>query len=251
MNAIVEQPAAPPPSNIMTPMTLLQMAVQQGADLDRLERLFALKREYEADEARKASNAAFAAFKDEAVRIIKNRTVKDGPLKGKSFAELYAVVNAVTPALSKHGLSVSWSVVADEKDWIKVRCTLKHVAGYSEFVEQGGPPDTGGAKNAIQARASTVTYLERYTLKAILGLAEQDDDDDGDGGAQTRDEQQRKRDEPPAAYDQAKFDANLPQWVGLIESGKKSPDELVAFIESRGAPLSDEQKKALRAVAKK
>ena len=46
----------------------------------------------------------------------------------------------------------------------------------------GGPPDAGGAKNAIQARASTITYLERYTLKAILGLSEQEDDDDGGHG---------------------------------------------------------------------
>lgn len=45
----------------------------------------------------------------------------------------------------------------------------------------GGPPDTGGAKNAIQARASTKTYLERYTLKAITGLSEQNDDNDGRG----------------------------------------------------------------------
>lgn len=45
----------------------------------------------------------------------------------------------------------------------------------------GGPPDAGGAKNAIQARASTKTYLERYTLKAITGLSEQEDDDDGNG----------------------------------------------------------------------
>ncbi len=32
----------------------------------------------------------------------------------------------------------------------------------------GGPPDAGGAKNALQARASTKSYLERYTLKANL-----------------------------------------------------------------------------------
>lgn len=46
----------------------------------------------------------------------------------------------------------------------------------------GGPPDTGGAKNAIQARASTVSYLERYTFKAVAGVAE-GGDDDGQGGA--------------------------------------------------------------------
>lgn len=45
----------------------------------------------------------------------------------------------------------------------------------------GAAPDTGGAKNAIQARASAQTYLQRYTLKAITGLSEQDDDDDGRG----------------------------------------------------------------------
>jgi hypothetical protein len=47
-----------------------------------------------------------------------------------------------------------------------------------------GPPDAGGAKNAIQARASTITYLERYTLKAICGVAEQGDDSDGNHGGE-------------------------------------------------------------------
>jgi hypothetical protein len=89
------------------------------------------------------------------------------------------VVNAVTPALSRHGMSTSWRITKDEKDWIEVTCTLSHVNGHSESVSMGGPPDAGGAKNGIQARASSVTYLSRYTLKAILGLSEQDDDNDG------------------------------------------------------------------------
>jgi hypothetical protein len=170
----VEQPSAAP-----TPALLLQMAVQQNADLDKLERLMALQERWEATEARKAYDRAFSDFKAEAVRILKNRQVNDGPLRGKAYAELFAVVNAVTPALSKHGLSSSWKITRDEPTWIEVTCTLKHVGGHSESVAMGGPPDAGGAKNAIMARASTVTYLERYTLKAITGLSEQDDDDDG------------------------------------------------------------------------
>jgi hypothetical protein len=105
--------------------------------------------------------------------------VTDGPLKGKSYAELFAVVDAATPALSKHGLSHSWKVTKDEKDWIEVTCFLKHVAGHAESVSFGGPPDSGGAKNAIQARASTKSYLERYTLLAITGLSSKDQDNDG------------------------------------------------------------------------
>lgn len=161
------------------PAYLLQLAVEQGADLDRLERLMALQERWEATNAKKAYDTAFADFKSEAVRIIKNKQVTDGPLKGKGYAELFAVVNAITPALSKHGLSSSWKLTKDERDWIEVTCTLKHSAGHTESVSMGGPPDTGGAKNAIQARASTVSYLERYTLKAITGLSEQNDDDDG------------------------------------------------------------------------
>ncbi|MEX3933326.1 ERF family protein [Paraburkholderia phymatum] len=144
----------------------------------------ALQTQWEAKEAKRAFDAAFSAFKAEAVTIIKGRKVTDGPLKNKSYAELHDVVNAVTPALSKHGLSSSWKLTKDEKDWMEVTCYLRHVNGHEESVSMGGPPDAGGAKNAIQARASTKTYLERYTLKAITGLSEQADDDDGNGKGQ-------------------------------------------------------------------
>ena len=156
-----------------------RVAADPQYDVAKLEKLLAMKERWEADEARKAYNVAFSAFKAEAIEIVKNRTVTDGPLKNKKYAELFSVVNAVTPALSKHGLSASWKLTKDEKDWIEVTCTIRHVLGHSEAVSMSGPPDQGGAKNAIQARASTITYLERYTLKAACGLAEQGDDTDG------------------------------------------------------------------------
>jgi hypothetical protein len=177
---LVEQPTGA----MTSPADLLRLAVEKGADLDRLERLMALQKQWEAAQAKRSFDQAFAAFKAEAVRILKNRGVTDGPLKGKRYAELFQVVNAVTPALSRHGLSSSWQLTKDDKDWLEITCTLRHVDGHAETVSMGGPPDTGGAKNAIQARASTVSYLERYTLKAILGLSEQDDDDDGKGGGE-------------------------------------------------------------------
>ena len=184
MNALelIEQPeravVASQPT-VATPAMLLQIAVERGQPLEYVEKLMQLQERYEANEARKAYNEAFSAFKSEAVKIVKNRKVTDGPLKGKGYAELFAVVNAVTPALSQHGLSASWKLTKDEPQWIEVTCTLKHISGHSESVSMGGPPDAGGAKNKIMERASTVSYLERYTLKAILGLSEQDDDDNG------------------------------------------------------------------------
>ena len=182
-HAVVEREAAPMPviqGGAVTPMSMIQMAVQQGADIEKLQKLMDLQERWEKNEARKAFNEAFAAFKTEAVRVIKNKDVKQGPLAGKSYAELFSVVDAVTPALSEHGLTASWSITKDEKDWIEVTCQLKHVLGHSEAVSMGGPPDVGGAKSPIQARASTISYLQRYTLKAICGVAERDDDKNGE-----------------------------------------------------------------------
>lgn len=183
-----------------SPLTMLAAAVERGMDVKVIEGLMDLQQRWERQEAERAYNAAFAAFKAEAVVIFKNKAVTAGPLSGKSYAELHSVVNAVTPALSKHGLSTSWKITKDDKDWLEVTCTLKHAAGHSESVSMGGPPDAGGAKSAIQARASTVTYLERYTLKAICGVSEQGDDHDGGRGSKGMPE------------------AELKEWVGKIES---------------------------------
>lgn len=162
-------------------------ALDPNFDVAKLEKLLSVRDQWAATEARNAYNEAFAAFKAEAIVVVKNRDVTDGPLKGKKYAELFSVVNAVTPLLAKYGLSHSWQVKS-EKDLIAVTCTLKHVLGHSESVTIDGPPDAGGAKNAIQARASTITYLERYTLKAVCGIAEQGDDNDGNGSGGQLDE---------------------------------------------------------------
>jgi hypothetical protein len=191
MNDIIEThrtevatPVVGPAAN--SPMGMMLAAIQQGATLEQVEKMMDLQERWAKAEAKKAYDSAFAAFKAEAVKIIKGRKVTDGPLKNKSYAELHDVVDAVTPALSKHGLSSSWKLTRDEKDWMEVTCYLRHVGGHEECVSMGGPPDVGGAKNAIQARASTKTYLERYTLKGITGLSEQGDDDDANPPAAPR-----------------------------------------------------------------
>lgn len=173
-----------------TPAMLLQLAVQQGADLEKLERLMALQERWEANEARKAYNVAFAAFKAEAVEIIKRKRVHFTSQKGTTdykHAELSDVIEAVTPALSRHGLSTSWALKQD-RDWIEVTCILKHTLGYSESATLGGPPDISGNKNVIQAIASTKTMLERQTLKAVCGVAEKGDDNDGGHGSPPQDD---------------------------------------------------------------
>ena len=150
-------------------------------DVDKLQKLLEMKERWDASQAKKAYDTAFAAFKSEAVRIIKNKTITDGPLANKRYADLFAVVDSLVPKLSEYGLSHSWSLVKDEKDWMEVACILTHTDGHAETRKMGGPPDAGGAKNAIQARASTLSYLERYSFLAVSGMSTTDQDDDGRG----------------------------------------------------------------------
>jgi len=59
---------------------------------------------------------------------------------------------------------------------IRVTCVITGHGHREETSLQSGL-DTGPGRNNLQSIASTVTYLERYTLKAALGLAASHDDD--------------------------------------------------------------------------
>lgn len=184
VNATAVQPQRAVQDDI-SPAALLAYAYRNGATIDQIDRLLQLQQRMEADSALKAFNEDFALFKAEAVEIMKRKRVRfensKGGITDYKHAELSDVVEAVGPALSRHGFSWSWTP-KQSKDWIDVTCTLKHRRGHSESVTMGGPPDQSGGKNAIQAIISTTTYLERHTLKAIAGVSEKGDDDDGRGG---------------------------------------------------------------------
>lgn len=165
-----------------TPMELIARAQASGSTAEQMQQYFDLQLRWEANEARKAFATAFSAFKAEAVTITKNTMVKSGPLENTKYANLFDVVDAVIPAMSKHGLSHSWKLTKDDKDWMEITCTIRHELGYSESVSMGAAPDAGPGRNAIQARGSAKSYLERYTLLAATGMAAGSTDDDGAGG---------------------------------------------------------------------
>ncbi|OJA98953.1 ERF family protein [Burkholderia ubonensis] len=282
---ITESRAAPPPAiapppplapqrtaiSTTTPSDLLRIAVEGGADIEKLERLMTLQERWEANEARKAFVTAMAAFKREPVEIYKRKQVgyktREGDFVGYKHAELSDVTAAIAPAMAKHGLSFDWDI-HQGNGTITVDCVVTHVMGHSKMVTMSGAPDNSGKKNLIQQAASTITYLQRYTLLAATGMSTKDEDDDGAGGADeqpsagaqtegnippsTNSEprgrraaparQQQVGNEPPAFYPQTKFDANKDQWRETVKSGRKTPSALIAFIESRGAPLTEDQK---------
>lgn len=163
------------PGNV-TPMQLLNMAVAQGADLAKLEKLMDLQERWEKNEARKAYDVAMAEFKANPPVVYKD---KQNAQYGSMYTTIGNLVNTINAELSKHGLSARWNI--DQTNGIKVSCVLTHRAGHSETVSMTGPTDTSGAKNPLQQIKSTVTYLKIATFEAITGTASTDGNADDDG----------------------------------------------------------------------
>lgn len=164
---------------VTTPASLLAIAVQKGADVAQLEKLMDLQERWEREQARKAYYAAKARFQGACPEIRRDREVSFGG-KGAQYkyATLAGIIAQIREPLSACGLAYRWEI-EDTKDTITVTCIVSHVDGHSEHNKMGAGLDDSGAKNEIQQRGSTVTYLQRYTLIGCLGIASANDDDDG------------------------------------------------------------------------
>jgi hypothetical protein len=179
-----------------TPMSIIAAAVKSGASIDVVRGLFELQKEFEANEARKAFYVALNKFKEICITILKTENVSFDKTSYK-HAKLPDILAKLQPRLSEFGLNVLWktenlesTIVVKEKNGsktervverVRVECFLSHFLGHSISTSLTGNADISGGKNDIQGVGSSVSYLERYTLKAILGIAESDDDNDGRG----------------------------------------------------------------------
>jgi len=161
--------------------SLLELVIEKGADLQTIEKFMDLQERHEKNEARKAYVVAMTAFKANPPEILKQTSVSYDTTKGTTsynHASLDHVAEKVNVALSQHGLFASWQQSQAEKG-ITVTCKITHVLGHSEETSLTAAADLSGNKNAIQGIGSTISYLQRYTLLAITGLAAKGMDTDG------------------------------------------------------------------------
>jgi hypothetical protein len=180
-------PAAPPSVIALNPMAMIAQALDRGATPELIDKLFDWQDRLEKKSAIRDFDAAFAAAKGKFPKIVKDANVafkaKNGGADTDYWHETLAgIAEAVNGPLAEHGLAYSWEPKQLDGGRIEVTCILSHIGGHSRRASLAGSPDASGNKNNLQAVASTVSYLERYTLKAILGIASSYDDD-GQGGA--------------------------------------------------------------------
>lgn len=173
---------------VLTPVSetaaLLSMIQRMSTDptvsFDRAQQAFAFYERVQANQARKAFDAAMAAAKAEIPVIKKKRLVEYEAKGGKTsyvHEDLGGIAEIIDPILAKHSLSYRYRTTSNPNEPVIVTCIIAHADGHSEETTLSAGRDDSGGKNAIQSIGSSVTYLQRYTLKAALGLAAAKDDD--------------------------------------------------------------------------
>lgn len=204
MNAIAMQDTAQPVVRMADPMVSMieRVVMNPDADLDKLERMLAMKERIDAQNARIEFARALADARALIPPIMKDATVDFTSAKGRTHYKhetLAGIAKVIDPILSQHGLSYRFRT-DQGNGGVRVTCIIAHASGHCEETSLACAPDGSGSKNPFQAVGSAVTYLQRYTLKAALGLsAEVDDDAQGAAPRPDQGRQQRQqRAEGPA-----------------------------------------------------
>ena len=108
-------------------------------------------------------------------------TDSKNPFHNAKYADLASVWAAIRKPLTDNGLAVL-QTTEPYQDGITVVTTLLHTSGESTSarlsceVPKSKPDKNGQVKPNIQGLGSTITYLRRYSLIAMVGVAPIDDD---------------------------------------------------------------------------
>ena len=242
MNQIATKNEAEPPM-APHPVSIVERAIERGITGADLKEIMDLQERWEAGQSRKAFDIAMANAQADLPVIVKNRLVEYGEGNKKTsykHEDLSDIIRQITPVLKTHGLAVRWRTEQLEGGQVRV-CCLVTGHGHREETALQSSRDSSGGKNDIQAIGSVVSYLQRYTLKAALGLAAGRDDDGAawEGGNATITALQLREMETVAAEvsaDMAKFCKFLKVEM-LAELPAKRFDAAMQALEAKRSPL--------------
>lgn len=178
---------------------MMRMAQDPTVDAAKLRELLAVRREWNADEAAQAFNAAVVRFQQRCPIIAKGDTAD-----GKAYAAIDRIWRTVRPIMEDCGLAVTWeSAKVQGGDGEHPTCILdghlRHARGHAQPLHYELPipkpittRDGRQVQNVAQVMGSATTYAKRYATCAALGVQTGKDDDGacGMGGGAALDSKQ-------------------------------------------------------------
>lgn len=152
---------------------LFRFAMEKGGGVETIERLMTIRRELNAEEAKRAFDSAMAAFQSDCPVVDKPTSVKDNSgTRAYSFASLDHVIATVKPTLEKHGFSHKFDTdVKSEPGWVIAMCIVTHRAGHSETSTAKFPLGAGTRiMSTTQIYAAALTFACRRVFQNAFGI---------------------------------------------------------------------------------
>lgn len=129
--------------------------------------------------------AAQSAFPAVPMRGQANVKTRAGSGYSYRYATLHDLLDAVRPHLNANGIWLSQPLAFGAT--VQATTLLQHTSGEWVSVTVSAPVDSeDGRMKAVQGMASVSTYLRRYGLTALLGIAADEDTDANDGSETSR-----------------------------------------------------------------
>jgi hypothetical protein len=163
---------------------LLQVAVERQAGAEQFAMLVDAITKARREDARLQFEAALGRFKDHLPEVFKTKKVsfptKDGGETTYWHAEADKASEIIGAELRKEGIIHTWRPSEGANGRCIMTCVFRHSSGHVEDMATiGGPPESSGTKNNLQAIGSTLSYLQRYSLFAASGIVPKGVDNDG------------------------------------------------------------------------
>lgn len=160
-------------------LSMIERAARDPAvDIDKMERLFAMRERMLAQTAKASYLAALAEMQAELPAAARKGTGHNN----KKYARFEDIIDAIKATMQKHGFSLTFRTDQSQPDKVRITGVLGHRDGHSEQTDILLSADNSGNKNAVQAWGSSVSYGKRYVAVTLLGIATEDDDDGQSGG---------------------------------------------------------------------
>lgn len=177
-------PEAPAPVADAFLAMIERAAKDPAVDMDKMDRLYAMRSQEMARVAQLEFSAALRAAKKDMPSIKRNKY--NDQTKSK-YADLESVSSAMDPIITRHGFSTSFGT-ADSPlpNHYRITCTLSHDSGHEKDFFADIPVDSAGIKGTANktmthAFGSTMSYGRRYLKMMIFDVATTDDDGNAAG----------------------------------------------------------------------
>lgn len=152
---------------------IAKAASDPNVDVAKLEKLLDMQERIMAKNAEMAYNTAMAEMQPQFPQIPKTKKAHNS-----NYAPYDEVDKVIKPVYTKFGFSLSFDSRKEGAETTYYgKCS--HKDGFSETKQITLPADTSGAKNAIQAVASTISYAKRYLVGMLFNIVTMDEDNDG------------------------------------------------------------------------